>query len=283
MREERMGSRLALIGAAAALCSAAVFAQQSGSASEKPAPPCEGEIFVFQAGPVGHVAKVTLCSKKNATPDDLVKMFESAASTLSQNKRMALEKRDDLVAQMRAKAAEVRGGKAGGASASASAIVTSPTATLTPLRPATPIDRAPEYSALPPLPPPPNPAVTTSASATASLPALTRPRLTIQCFNPADLAGAAPCDSLERETVLRIRADEALPAGTSLRFLRRGDVRAEIELAQLARGKSTQFVLPRSVCAGVAESKVEIQIVRHAKANDAGQMVDSMGPYFLRC
>jgi len=278
-----MGSRLALIGAAAALCSAAAFAQVSGSAPEKPAPPCEGEIFVFQVGPTGHVAKVTLCSKKDPTPDDLVKMFESAAATLSQDKRMALEKRDDLVAQMRAKAAEVRGGEAAAASRP---LGTAPaTAILTPLRPATPVDHPPEYSALPPLPPPPNPAVATpaTATATASLPALTRPRLTIQCFNPADLAGAAPCDSLERETMLRVRADEALPAGTSLRFLRRGDLRAEVGLAQLARGKATQFVLPRPVCAGVAESKVEIQIVRHAKADDAGQVVDSMGPYFLRC
>ena len=274
-----MGSRLVLIGAAAVLCSAAAFAQASGSAAEKPAPPCEGEIFVFQSGPVGHVAKVTLCSKKDTTPNELVKMFESAASTLSLNMRMAPDKRDDLVAQMRAKAAEVRGGKAAATSLGAAPT----TRGLAPLRPATPIDQAPEYSALPPMPPPPNPAVATSVSASASLPALTKPRLTIECFNPAELLGAAPCDSLERETFLRVRADETLPAGTSLRFLRRGDLRAEIELAQLARGKSTQFPLPRPVCTGVAESKVEIQIVRHAKANDVGQVVDSMGPYFLRC
>jgi Spy/CpxP family protein refolding chaperone len=278
MEERRMGSRLALIGAAALLCSAAAFAQPSESAAEKPAPPCEGEIFVFQAGPPGHVAKVTLCSKKDATPDDLGKMFESAASTLSLNTRMAPEKRDKLVAQMRAKAAEVGRGKAAATSLAAAP----PTAGLAPLPPSAPVDHAPEYSALPPMPPP-NPAVATSASVSASLPALTRPRLTIECFNPAELAGAAPCDSLERETVLRVRADETLPAGTSLRFLRRGDLRAEIELAQLARGKSTQFALPQPVCTGVAESKVEIQIVRHAKASDAGQVVDSMGPYFLRC
>ena len=274
-----MSSRLALIGAAAALFSAAAVAQQSDKASEKSPPACEGELFVFQAGPVGHVAKVTLCSKKDATADEVVKMFESAATTLSQNPRMAPEKRDDLVSQMRAKAAEVRTGKSPAASASLG--LPSPTASLTPLRPSTPIDRAPEYTVLPPLPAPKT-AVAATAVASTSV-ALSKPQLKIECLNLADLAGAGPCDSLERETILKVLAGEAVPAGTSLRFIRRGDVRAEIDLAQLGRGKSTQFVLPREVCSGVAESKVEIQIVRRAKANDAGQVVDSMGPYYLRC
>jgi hypothetical protein len=280
MEEGRMSSRLALIGAVAALCSVAAFAQESGGASEK-APACEGEIFIFEAGPIGHVAKVTLCSKENATSDELVKMFESAASTLSHDIRMAPAKRDDLVAQMRAKAAEVRGGKS--APAAASLGLTAPAAVLEPLRPATPVERAPEYTVLPPLPPPANPTVATSAAAASASLMLSKPQLTIECFNPAELAGPGPCDSLERETMLKVRASDALPAGTSLRFLRRGDLRAEVALAGLARGKSTQFALPREVCSGVAESKVEIQVVRHAKVNDAGQVVDSMGPYFLRC
>lgn len=276
-----MSSRLALMGAAAALCSVAAIAQQSqeDSASQKSPPSCEGEIFVFQAGPVGHVAKVTLCSKKDATADELVRMFESAATTLSQNLRMTPEKRDDLVSQMRAKAAEVRAGKS--STATASLGLAPPTPNITPVRPATPIERAPEYTVLPPLPPP-KPVVAATSAASASV-ALSRPQLRIECLNLADLAGAGPCDSLERETIVKVLARDAVPAGTSLRFIRRGDLRAEIDLAQLGRGKSTQFVLPREVCSGVAESKVEIQIVRRAKASDAGQVVDSMGPYFLRC
>ncbi len=273
-----MGSRLALIGAAAALFAAGGYAQSIPG--EKPAPDCEGEIFVFQAGPVGHVAKVTLCSKKYATSDELVKMFESAAATLSQDIRMAPEKRDDLVSQLRSKAAEVRAGSKSTA-ATASLGLPPPASSLTPLRPAAPAERAPEYTVLPPLPAP-KPAVAASAAASTSA-ALSKPQLKIECMNVADLAGAGPCDSLERETILKVFAGDAVPAGTSLRFLRRGDLRAEIDLAQLGRGKSTQFVLPREVCSGVAESKVEIQIVRRAKASDGGQVVDSMGPYFLRC
>lgn len=277
-----MGARMALVGVAAALCSAVALAQAPGSAPARPAPVCEGEVFVFSAGAVGHVAKVTLCSKKDATSDELVKMFESAASKLSEDFRMAPEKRDDLVAQMRAKAAEIRGGNAVGSTAALGAKPPQ-SVSATPLRSATPLERPPEYTVLPPLPPPTNPAAAVSASAAASLPALTKPRLTIECFNPADFAGAAACDSLERETVLKVRADEAVPAGIALRFVRRGDLRAEIEVAQFARGKSTQFALPREVCTGVVESKVEIRVVRHTKPNDAGQVVDTMGPYFLRC
>ena len=274
-----MTSRVALIGAVAALSSTTALAQLSDTASEKAPPACEGETFVFEAGPVGHVAKVTLCSKKDPTADELVRMFESAASTLSQNSRMAAEKRDDLVAQIRAKASEVRGGHS--ASATASLGLPAPNASLTPLRPPTPNERAPEYAVLPPLPAP-KPAVAASAAASTSL-TLSKPELKIQCFNIADLAGPGPCESLERETIVKVLAADAVPAGTTLRFMRRGDLRAEIDLAQVMRGKSTQFVLPRRVCSGVAESKVEIQIVRRAKASDAGQVVDSMGPYSLRC
>jgi hypothetical protein len=65
--------------------------------------------------------------------------------------------------------------------------------------------------------------------------------------------------------------------------VRRGDARAEIELAQLSRGKSIQFALPDEVCSGVSSSRVEIQVVRRAGSNSAGQVVDSLGPYLLHC
>jgi hypothetical protein len=276
-----MSARIALIVAASALLSGVAIAQESGDrASEEAPPPCDGQLFVFEAGPPLHVAKVTLCSKKGATPGELVKMFESAASALAENLHMAPEKRSSLIAQMHAKADEVRNEKSAEAAGTIGGASGMPA--LAPLRPTAPVDRAPEYAVLPPLPAP-KALPATSTAAVASAPALSRPQLTVECFNPADLAGPAPCDSLERETVLTVHARDAVPAGTSLRFIRRGNVRAEIELAQLGRGKSAQFTLPRPVCAGVVESKVEIQIVRRAKGSDAGQVVESMGPYFLRC
>ena len=61
--------------------------------------------------------------------DELAKMFESAASKLSEDIRMAPEKRDDLVAQMRAKAAEARGGN--GAVSTAALGAAPPTVSLT--------------------------------------------------------------------------------------------------------------------------------------------------------
>ena len=283
-----MALRLELIAVAAAVFSGAAHAEQATTEPAKAPPSCEGQIFTFEAGPAGHVAKVTLCSKKDPTPDELAKMFESAASALAQNLRMAPEKRNNLIAQMKAKAAEARGtSSAAGLPTMALQTPIAPsttpvTAGPAPLRPITADDRAPEYSSLPPLPTPtPVVGASTAAASTASF--LSKPQLTIVCLNQAGLAGAAPCDSLERETILSVRAGDGVPAGTSMRFLRRGDLRAEVQLAGLARGKAKQFSLPREVCAGVVESKVEIQIVRRAKAADAGQVVDSMGPYFLRC
>ena len=115
------------------------------------------------------------------------------------------------------------------------------------------------------------------------MPLLAKPQLKIQCFNPADFTAPADCDSLERETVLTVKAAEAVPSGTALRFMRRGDMRAEVDLAQLQRGKAEKIALPREVCAGVVESKVEIQIVRRTSAQSTGQVVDTLGPYLLRC
>lgn len=137
-----------------------------------------------------------------------------------------------------------------------------------------------EYSKVPPMP---APKAAGAAAVVASLPLLSRPQLKIQCFNPADFAAPAECDALERETVLTVKADDAVPEGTLLRFMRRGDMRAEVELAQLGRGKVEKVALPREVCSGVVESKVEIQIVRRTSAQSGGQVVDTLGPYFLRC
>jgi hypothetical protein len=287
-----------MIAAAAALVTAGGLAQPA----PKTGVTCEGETFEFRATTGERLTKVTLCSKKDATPTDLVKMFKSAVATLEKDRRLDPGRRAELVTQIKAKIAEIEG-------QAVAAVGAAPTAPpIAKPAPSASNDAKPEYSLLPPLPAPkpapvapsastspkveysvlpPLPAPTNVAAATAattSLPLLSKPRIDIDCFNPADMAGAGPCSELSRDTRVTVRAGETVPAGTSLRFVRRGDFRAEVELAQLAAGKSIQFLLPRQVCAGVVESKVEIQVVRKAKPQDsAGQVVDSMGPYLLRC
>ena len=252
-------------------------------------PECDGQRFVFVAGEPPHVTRVTLCSIKGATSGDLVRMFDGAAAALSKNTQMPQEKRDDLIAQIKSKADALRpSGGAPTALTTASAIgdITLP-------KRAAPVEPRPEYTSLPPLPPPLPPGTATAGvsfpgsktvgTTLRSGPLLSKPRLTVECTTVDDLAGAGPCSVMERETQVVVRADETVPAETALRFVRRGDTRAEVELAQLSRGKSMQFALPSEVCSGVSSSRVEIQVVRRAAANSEGQVVDSMGPYLLHC
>ena len=113
----------------------------------------------------------------------------------------------------------------------------------------------------------------------AAAPALPRPQLTIRCGSRLDRRVVETCSSIEPDTVLLVRADESLPAGLSLRFLRRGDVRGEVALAQLAPGQSVRVNPPARLCVGVSQSRAEIQVLR----GPASSVVDSMGPYSLRC
>jgi hypothetical protein len=140
---------------------------------------------------------------------------------------------------------------------------------------------APEYAALPPMPAP-LPPVTVPASA-ASLPMLGKPRFSLQCQNPGDLAGAGPCTGFERDTMVTIRAGEDMPAGTTIRFVR-GDATADVALAGLRRGKTLRVALPRAVCAGVGGGRLEVQTVRSGPGvRTVEQVVDTDGPFNLRC
>jgi hypothetical protein len=125
----------------------------------------------------------------------------------------------------------------------------------------------------------PAPAIATVASlpAPAAKPATAKPRLTINCLEPGESGAGSSCRALDRATRLQIRADADLGQGASLRFLRRGDVRGEIALNRMHQGELIRTKLPPELCAGVASSKVEIQVL------GGKQVVDTLGPYNLRC
>lgn len=267
-----------LTGLAAALAAAgASAAQPQPTAQEKAAAAaeaarkiaaCEGRKFEFEAGGE-RPTKITLCSEKGASTDDLVRMFESAAARIERLDKLPPDRRASLVAQLKAKIAEIR------------------SADLVPLKlPAPGVmpenAPAPEYAKLPPLPAP----VRTPAVAPASpLPAVALPRLrlTVECSTPGEIGEGGPCVNIAKDTLLTVRAGETLPAGTSLRFVRRGDVRAELALAQMRKGQARRVRLPLEVCSGVVSSEVEIQVLRRASPTALGQMVESRGPYQLRC
>lgn len=139
------------------------------------------------------------------------------------------------------------------------------------------------YASLPPLPTaPPPPVQVLAGGATAPIPLLPDPKMRLTCYVPGEVDG--PCTDFGRDTMLTVSAQEDLPSGTSLRFVRNGERSADIELAQLKRGKSERFALPEEVCRGINGGKLEIRVVRSAPgAGPDGEEVRSDGPYVLHC
>lgn len=239
---------------------------------------CEGEKFLFSWGAGARPTKVTLCSKKDATPDDLVKMLDDAATKLEGTVSIAEDRRIAIVQQIRAKIAEIRSAAAA-ASPPAAAAQAPPPAAAAQARPdlpqAAPVIRpqvaAPSpYSAVPVLAPRP---VTVAARPQHAA----KPRLTFECFTPGDIGSGGLCTTLGRDTRLTIKADEPLAGGTALRFRRYGETRAEVALNPMRKGQSVRLVLPQKVCGGVVEAEIEIQVTQ------GGNAVDTRGPFLLRC
>lgn len=158
-----------------------------------------------------------------------------------------------------------------------------PTAALPPPRMLPPRSSTPEYASLPPLPTTVTAPTRILAGGSLLLPALPKPKMRFICYTPGDV-GDIPCAEFARDTLLTVRADEDLPSGTSLRFVRNGDARADVELAQLRKGKTQRFALPPEVCRHVSGATLEIRIVRAVRAaGPSGQEVGKEGPYNLRC
>ncbi|HEX8839846.1 MAG TPA: hypothetical protein VF750_05195 [Sphingomicrobium sp.] len=143
--------------------------------------------------------------------------------------------------------------------------------------PAAPLTR--DYNALPPLPtastvPPPQVLGPEAATAPTA-------HLTLRCALAGDEDRPGSCETIDKDTVLVVRADEAYPKGLAMRFMRHGDSRAEIALPAMAAGATTRIRIPRAVCTGVVRSKVEIRALGANAA--AGTLAGTVGEYDLRC
>ena len=222
-------------------------------------------------GGVKH-SRMRLCGTEGQSDDDWVRTLKDAVVKTNTNLTMPASVRQQIVTAINAEIARVQGKSASGAIAE-----------LPPPRTVAKRPTPDEYSTLPPLPDkPPAPAQVLVGSA-AALPTLPRPRMSFIC-STADEVGEGPCTEFSRETLLTVRADEDLPVGTSLRFVRSGEARADVALVQLKRGRSTRIPLPSEVCSHAAGGKLEIRIVRAVPAaGPTGQEVGEDGPYNLRC
>jgi hypothetical protein len=234
-----------------------------------------------------HKSRVRLCGKEGQSDADWIGTLKDAIAKLRTNKEMDPPVRDQIITAIETEIDRLNG-----------PVPKAESATQRPAEPKLdlPLERttaevsapplAPEYSSLPPLPttppPPPrvlSPALTGSAVASASLrvPSGPAPKLSFACFSPGDVGGPGPCTEFDRETLLTVSAQSDIGKGVTLRFLRNGEQRAEVDLAQLRRGKSLRIVLPRPVCQGVSDGRLDLQLV------EGGAELKSDGPYSLRC
>lgn len=244
---------------------------------------CEGHKFVFAWGAGANPTRVTLCSKKGATNEELIRMIDDAASKI-EGSNLPEDRRNAIVEQMNGKIRELEG-KAAPAPATGVVTAEAPPLSLPPARdlsqqllgePGTamppPEATVPSLAAIQRGAPPPPPVVL-PRPASAPLP---KPSLTFQCISPEYAAGG-PCITLGRDTILVVKSGSALAAGISLQFARNGDVRFEKPLGALRKGDTIRFGLPRELCSGVSEGEAEIRVA------GSGQVLDTEGPYLLRC
>jgi hypothetical protein len=240
-----------------------------------------------------HQSKVKLCGTRGQTDAAWVDTLKDAVAKVKANDKMPPELRDQIATALDAEILRLAHSDTMALIANSAPAIAKPAppsgiASLAP-RPtpgAAAVSSRPladDYGSLPPLPAP-KPALAAGAAVGSFLPSLPAPRMTLQCGSTDDPLAVDRCSMLESNTVLFIRADEPMPAGTSLRFVRRDDPRGDVQLAQLRTGQTVRIPLPHRVCDGVVRSEVAIEVVRKPAKNGAPeQVVDRLGPYGLHC
>lgn len=226
-------------------------------------------------------SRVRICGQPGQSDSDWLNTLRSSVKQTEANAALEPAVKEQIIAALSAEISKVEGTvAASAAAASAVSAATDVPASAITLSEGTiaPAERAPEYSTLPPLPAPKRMAARGMAAAAGSAPAdvapLIPPKLTLRCASPRE--SFAECARLERESRLLIRAGEDLQ-GTSLRFLRGRDTRAELDLGSLKKGDTLHEKLPGRVCSGVMRGKVEVQVLKK------NRVADTYGPYHLHC
>jgi hypothetical protein len=233
------------------------------------------EPVIRLTGPDGQekASKVRMCGTEGQTDAEWIGTLKDAVKKTAENEQMPRAVKEQIIAAVSAEIERLSrpalalpvGGDIGKLPQAAARTAE------------TPLTR--DYGALPPLP----------TASTVTPPhllgpggsAADMPRLTLRCALAGDEDRPSACDSIERDTVLVVRADEAFPKGIAVRFLRHGNARAELDLPAMRQGQTASLRLPPAVCSGVVRSKVEIQALG-ANA-PSGAVGGRIGEYDLRC
>jgi hypothetical protein len=208
------------------------------------------------------LTKMKLCAAKEGDQASWVRTLEDAKAKIAAHPDISEESKAKIAAELDAEIAKNQNGRGSNDPMTAAPQPVSV--------------RQPEQAVLPPPQLKPSIASQSTAAASSTRPS-SRPRLTIRCLDSGESGEGSPCAVLERNTRLTVHADEDLAGSTTLRFLRRGDMKGEVALAAMRQGQSIRASLPERLCVGVSSSKVEIQVVR------SNQVVETLGPYRLLC
>jgi hypothetical protein len=239
---------------------------------------CEAHSFettVQLTGPDGQPkqSKVRMCGMQGQSDADWIKTLKDAVKKTALSPQMPAAAKEQIIAAVNVEIERLsRSSLALPEGADIAHLPKAAAAT-----PEVPLAR--DYGALPPLPtassvPPPN---VLGPGGLVAPPA----RLTLRCALTGDEDRPEACDTIDRDTVLVVRADDAYPRGVAVRFVRHGDSRAELDLPAMKPGQTAALRLPPAVCAGVVRSRVEIQALG-ANA-PSGTPAGSVGEYDLRC
>lgn len=219
-------------------------------------------------------SKVRMCGTEGQSDEDWIRTLQDAVKKTAESPQMPRAAKDQIIAAVNAEIVRLSAPKL--SLPSGTDITKLPKAS--PKTPDVPLSR--EYGSLGALPTansvePPH---VLGPGGALGAPA---PRLTLRCALIGDEDRPSACDSIDKDTVLVLRADDAYPRGVEVRFVRHGDSRAELDLPALKQGQTTTLRLPAAVCRGVVRSKLEIQAL--GANSPSGTQAGTIGEYDLRC
>jgi hypothetical protein len=212
--------------------------------------------------------KITLCAAPGDSDAQWITKLENAIVWIKGQPGLSDPVKAKLVADLEAKIGEVR--------------------FVAPMR-ALPSRGLPAADALvsnvPPMPPP-LPVSTLSGAAMLALapPVVARPPLTLRCLAAGERGDGTRCGRLASNTVFAVHADGNLSGPVTLRFMRRGEFRAESSVAALRQGQVVRLKMPAQVCAGVVRADVAIEVMSgQPTPGRISQIADKFGPFDLHC
>ena len=277
-----MSGKFQVVGGLALLILAGLASaapQQTPSAANSHDQDCEAHSFettIHLTGPDGkpRESKVHMCGTKGQSDADWVRTLQDAVKKTALSAQMPGAAKEQIIAAVNA---EITRLSIPTLNLPAGTDIAKLPKASTPPAQAAPLSR--DYGSLGVLPTATNvePPHVLGPGATIAPAA----RVTMRCAVPGDEDRPTDCDTIDRDTVMVLRADEAYPRGLEVRFLRHGDSRAELDLPALKPGQVANLRLPPGVCAGVVRSKVEIQAL--GAKSPSGTAAGTVGEYDLRC